>query len=466
MSIQKIDYPLPKYYERTGKSLAWMNKAKQVMPGGVTANIKSFDPYPIVMKKGSGAYLTDLDGNEYIDYLLAYGALMLGHGNEKITRAITEQLHLTGTYLLGTPHELEYSFGKKIQEHYPSMERLRYTNSGTEATLLALRLAYAFTGKYKIAKFEGHYHGGYNEVLVSVNPPISEAGDEKAPNGVIETKGMAEEEKDNTIIMPFNDLDACITILRKHRHELAAVIIEPIQGGFIPALDSFMKGLRKITKELGIILIFDEVKTGFRVALGGAQQFYHINPDLTTLGKVVGGGFPIGIVGGREDIMLESAPKSRADVFDSSQSKKSNARDVLFHSGTYNGHPMILAAGLATIEVLEEKTDSVFKQTEILKKGLEQLFHNYGIAMKAVGVGSIFSVVLTHKEIILNYRDHQQTDLALRKEIDMHLLNEGIYTKPLNRYSLSTAHGDKEIDATLKAYDRVLRKVCGDHLLL
>ena len=463
MAIQKVDYPLPDYFERTSKSLEWMKKAKEVMPGGVTANIKSFDPYPIVMEKGNGAHLTDVNGNEYIDYLLAYGALMLGHGHEKITEAITKQLHQNGTCLFGTPHELEYTFGKKIQQHYPSMELLRYTNSGTEATLLALRLAYAYTGKYKIAKFEGHYHGGYNEVLVSVSPPLNEAGEELNPNSVIDSKGVPEKEAENTIILPFNELEACEAILKRHQHELAAVMIEPVQGGFIPATEKFIKGLREITKELGILLIFDEVKTGFRVAIGGAQQLYQVKPDITALGKVIGGGFPIGIVGGREEIMLESSPRRGADVFDSSQSKKSKSKDVLFHSGTYNGHPMILAAGLATVEVLEEKIEDVFKNTAFLKQQLEQLFKRYKIGMKAVGIGSIFSVVLTNKENIRNYRDLQQTDLSLRKEIDLHLLNEGIYTKPLNRYSLSTAHGKKEIDATIKAYERVLSKVCGGH---
>ncbi|MBU8908386.1 aspartate aminotransferase family protein [Desertibacillus haloalkaliphilus] len=461
MAIKKIDHPMLEFIEKTEGSYAFMEKAKEVMPGGVTANIKSFAPYPLVMKKAKGAYVTDVDGNDYIDYLLSYGALMLGHGHKAIQDAVIKQFQDNGTCLFGTPHELEYKMGKKIKEHYPSIDLLRYTNSGTEATLLALRLAAAYTGKNKIAKFEGHYHGGYDQVLLSVSPSLQEAGDENHPAPVVESSGVDAYHEEHTIILPFNNLDACKTILSKHKDEIGAVMIEPVQGGFIPAEQSFMDGLRKLTEELGIVLIFDEVKTGFRLGLGGAQSIYGITPDLTTLGKVVGGGYPIGIVGGTEEIMMVSSPTSSSDVFDSSQSKTSSAKDVLFHSGTYNGHPTILAAGLATIEVLEKEIDHVFEMTNQLKSRLEELFNSRGIPMKAVGMGSIFSVVLTNKEKILNYRDLQQTDLSTRKEIDLHLLNEGIYTKPLNRYSLSTAHTMKEVEKTVKAYDKVLTKLFG-----
>ncbi|WP_017726865.1 aspartate aminotransferase family protein [Halalkalibacterium ligniniphilum] len=460
MAIERTHHPVMMFLEKTKASAQFMKEAEHVMPGGVTANIKHFAPYPIVMKKGSGAYLTDVDGNVYIDYLLAYGALMLGHGHQAIQQAIMEQLQQDGTVLFGAPHELEVTMGKRLQSLYPSMERLRYTNSGTEATLLAIRLAAAYTEKFKIAKFEGHYHGGYNQVLYSVNPSIEAAGPADEPVALPESMGMTDGEQRDTIILPFNDLDACEKILRKHKDEIGAVILEPMQGGFIPATESFIKGLRAVTKELEMVLIFDEVKTGFRVGLGGAQAIYGVRPDLTALGKVVGGGFPVGVVGGAKDIMMTSAPRASADVFDSSQSAKSGAKEVLFHSGTYNGHPMILAAGLKTIMTLEEKITSVFSITDTLKEGLEALFSARGIPMKAVGSGSIFSVVLTDREI-LNYRDLQRADLSTRKMIDMNLLSEGIYTKPLNRYSLSTAHTSNEIEQTLDAYDRVLTKLFG-----
>jgi glutamate-1-semialdehyde 2,1-aminomutase len=459
MTVTNLGSAYTEFMKKTPKSQAFIEEAKKVMPGGVTANIKSFDPYPIVMQSGKGAYLTDLDGNQYIDYLLSYGALMLGHGHPAILQAIQEQLSSDGTSLFGTPHRLEVEMAKKVKQYYPSMEMVRYTNSGTEATLLALRMAYAYTGKYKIAKFEGHYHGGYNQVLLSVNPPVAEAGPEHEPKAIVESKGIEPYQAENTIILPFNDLDACAELLKKDQHEIAAVMLEPIQSGFIPAEQAFMEGLRKVTEELGILLIFDEVKTGFRMGIGGAQSLYGIKPDITALGKVIGGGFPVGIIGGKKDIMMVSAPIAASDVFDSSTSKKSSAKDVLFHSGTYNGHPTILSAGLAVVGILEKEMERVLSTTERLKDGIRQLFASRGICVQTIGLGSIFNVVITEKERVRNYRDMQQSNFALRKEIDFKLFEEGIYSKPLNRYSLSTAHGEKEINDTLEAYDRVLAKM-------
>ncbi|MBM7553454.1 aspartate aminotransferase family protein [Thalassobacillus pellis] len=447
------------YMAKTQRSREFSAEAKKVMPGGVTANIKSFDPYPAIMKKGKGAWLYDVDGNEYIDYLLSYGALMLGHGHPVVKKAIHNQMEEDGTNLFGTPHHLEIEMGKKLQELYPSMELLRYTNSGTEATLLSIRIAKAYTGKQKIAKFEGHYHGGYNEVLLSVNPPVHEAGPESEPKAVPESKGLEAFHEESTIVLPFNDLEAAAEILSYRKDELAAVMLEPVQGGFIPAEQSFMEGLRKITEEMDILLIFDEVKTGFRLGLGGAQEMYRVKPDMTALGKVVGGGFPVGMVGGRKDVMMVTAPAASSDVFDASQSTKSNAKDVLFHSGTYNGHPTILAAGLATIRHLEQELNHVYEVTERLKNGITDLFAQHGISIKTVGKGSIFNVVITEQEEIKNYRQLQQADFALRKEIDFRLLAEGIYTKPLNRYSVSTVHGEKEVNRTLNAYEKVLEQI-------
>ncbi|WP_368506077.1 aspartate aminotransferase family protein [Alkalihalophilus sp. As8PL] len=444
------------YKNQTRHSQLFMEKASTVMPGGVTANIKYFQPNPIVMQKANGAYLYDVDGNEYIDYLLSYGALMLGHGNKTIKGAIFEQMNNDGTLLFGTPHRHEIEMAHRIQSLYPSMKKLRYTNSGTEATLLALRLAKAYTQKDGLAKFEGHYHGGYDEVLVSVNPSLNQAGPREEPHSVLESKGMASSHTQTTVILPFNDLENCEKILRKKQKDIGALIIEPLQGGFIRAEQPFIEGLRKLTKELGIVFIFDEVKTGFRVALGGAQELYGIEPDLTTLGKVIGGGFPVGIVGGLDDIMDLSAPRQSADVFDPSQSQKSDAADVLFHSGTYNGHPTILAAGLATIDVLTKESSNVFKLTKELKEQLSHLFKTKSIPMKAVGEGSIFNIVLTNKKKILDYRELQSSDLYMRRKIDLRLMIEGIYTKPLNRYSLSTAHTEIEVEKTIAAFERVL----------
>jgi len=233
-------------------------------------------------------------------------------------------------------------------------------------------------------------------------------------------------------------------------------MLEPSQAGYIPAQPEFLQGLRKVTEELGILLVFDEVKTGFRIGIGGAQSHYGVQPDLTALGKVIGGGFPVGIVGGKKEIMMVSSPLLSSDVFDNSTSQKSRAKDVLFHSGTYNGHPTILSAGLAVIQVLEQEMDRVMANTEQLKEGIRTLFARRGIAVQTVGLGTIFNVVITELEQVRNYRDLQQSNFELRRKIDFHLLAEGIYNKPLNRYSLSVAHGEKEISQTLEAYDKVL----------
>jgi len=418
------------------------------MPGGVTANIKFFSPHPLFMDGGEGAYLRDVDGNDYVDYMLSYGALMLGHGHPAIKETLYSQIENSGTWLFGTPHELEIQFANKMKQFFPGMDFLRYTNSGTEATLLALRLAESYTGKHKIAKFEGHYHGGYNKVLLSLDPDLAERGSSEEPNSVPSSKGINRSQVQETVVLPYNDNNA-FEILKKHANEIGAVLIEPVQGGFIPAGSSFMSELRYLTEEYNIVLIFDEVKTGFRINLGGAQSYYGIQPDLTTLGKVIGGGFPLGVVGGKKEILMESSPIKE----DSSEILK--PRDVLFHSGTYNGHPLILAAGLKTIDILENELDNVLMKTDLLKSELELLFSEKGIPMQAIGIGSIFNVIIS-EERILNYRDYCEANFKMRKKIDYQLLYNGIYSKPLSRYSLSTRHGEKEIERTINAYEKVL----------
>lgn len=446
---------------RTSRSLTMFQQAKKVIPGGVSANIKYFDPHPIIMEKAKAAHLFDVDGNEYVDYLLCYGALILGHGHPKVTDAVMAQIFDSGSAVFGAPHLIEMKMAEKLVELFPSMDMVRFTNSGLEATLLALRLAEAYTGKKKIAKFEGHYHGGYDQVLFSVNPSFAACGDIRRPNSIPESKGIPSYYVENTIILPFNDLEATEILLRKHKDELAAVILEPVQGGFIPAEEAFLHGLRKITKELSIILILDEVKTGFRLTLGGAQSIYEVEPDLTALGKVLGGGFPIGAVGGKKEIMEQMDPNRGKDILAvGDQSNEKN--DVLFHSGTYNGHPTVLAAGLATISVLEEPfvMDELLKKTVKLRTELEEIYRNYRIPMQTLGAGSIFNLVLTDEKVN-NYRDLQKADMKLRKKIDYELLNFGVYTKPLNRYSMSTVHTDEDIQFTIEAHEKAIKLVKG-----
>lgn len=433
--------------------------AETVIPGGVTANIKHFDPYPIFMKEGSGSKLVDVDNMEYIDYSLCYGALITGHGHPQITEAAINQMTKSGTIIFGTPHQLEITMAEKLVSLYPSMEQVRFANSGTEAVLLAIRLAIAYTNKSKIAKFEGHYHGGLNQVLVSVNPSKANAGPHDEPTPVTESSGIPADEHANTIVLPFNDLLATEKVLRKHADNLAAVILEPIQGGFIPADENFIHGLKKITDELGILIIFDEVKTGFRVALGGAQSVYNIKPDITALGKVLGGGFPVGAVGGKKEIMMQSAANAKGDVF-AVGGDSDETRDVVFHSGTYNGHPLVLAAGLETIRLLEndQLLTSLFSRTDDLRSRLEKLYASYHIDMQTIGMGSIFNIIFTN-EPVKNYRAMWKANTAFREAIDIELLNLGIYLKPLNRYSMSTAHTLEDIEKTVHAHEKALNNV-------
>lgn len=445
------------YNKKTSSQM--FQQATSVIPGGVTANIKHFAPYPIFMKKGKGSKLIDVDNEEYIDYSLCYGALITGHGHPQIMETTTKHMEQIGTTIFGTPHELEVTMAEKIVELYPGIDQVRFTNSGSEAILLAIRLAVAHTGKNKVAKFEGHYHGGLNQVLVSVNPDEDEAGDDAQPTAVLESKGIPDEEKENTIVLPFNDLDATEKILREHANDLAAVIIEPVQGGFIPAEHEFIHGLRKLTDELNIVLVFDEVKTGFRVALGGAQSVYNIKPDITALGKVLGGGFPVGAVGGKKEIMMLSAASAEGDIF--AVGGKSKQKDeIVFHSGTYNGHPVVLAAGLETIRLLENEVllENLFIKTMYLRTRLEKLYASYDIKMKTVGMGSIFNIVFTDKEV-RNYRDMWNANMAFRQAIDMELLSLGVYLKPLNRYSMSIVHTIDDIEKTVDAHEKALLTV-------
>lgn len=448
---------LREYEVNNPKSKQMWEKSNQILPGGVSANVKFFSPFPLYMKAGEGAYLIDLDNHKYIDYSLSYGPMILGHGRKEIDDTIKMYLDNHGTVLYGPPHEGEYALARLIQKHFSSIEMLRYTNSGTEATLLAIRMAKAFTGRKKIAKFEGHYHGGHNDVLVSVNPKVSNAGDANRPISLPASKGITDEQLENTLVLPFNDLDACKTIIGDEKKDLSCVILEPLQGGTIPATQEFIEGLKEITEKNGIILIFDEVKTGFRVGLGGAQGVYGIKPDITTLGKIIGGGFPIGVVGGRRDIIEQANPNMIS--FFSNDKTINRSTQILFHSGTYNGHPLIMAVGVKTIEILEKEINDVFNNTQLLKDGIKEQFENKGLNVLTPGIGAMFNICITELEEIRSYRDMKKCDMSLRRRIDYMLMKEGIYNKPCTRYHISTAHDKEIVCETIKKYKKVFNNL-------
>lgn len=436
-------------------SAAFFEKAKHTMTGGVNGNLRYFAPFPIIFEKAKGATLHDVDGHAYVDYLLSYGALMLGHNHPEIMAAVQRVWNEQGTSSFGATHPLELEMAEELVALFPSFDQIRFTNSGLEATLFALRLALAATGKTHIAKFEGHYHGAHDHVLQSVNPEVGAAGEATAPLPVPESLGTPDYYREHSVILPFNDWDACERILTEKAAHIAAVIMEPMLSGYIAAEPQFMKNLRELTTQLGIILIFDEVKTGFRIEVGGAQTYYDVEPDLTALGKVVGGGFPIGIVGGKRSIMELASPLR--------SHKKS---EVVFHSGTFNGNPLSIATGLATIRYLKQpgSFDQIVRRTFELRTGIDELAKEYGLPLQTIGTGTIFNV-LTTQEAVHHYRDLGANHNQLRLALDYLLMENGVYSKPLNRFSLSAAHGPTEIKATLDAFEKSMAALKKDPLV-
>lgn len=431
------------YRARTPGSERHHRKATALLAGGVSANVKFFPPYPPAMARADGAYLWDLDGNRYIDYLLVFGAVILGHGHPAVMDAIRDQLARQGAPTFGTPQENELAMAAELRALYPSADLVRFTNSGLEATLLCIRLAAAHTGRHRVAKFEGHYHGAHDQVLVSYLPPIAAAGDAAAPNAVPDSRGIAPDVLANTLVLPWNDWDSTARLLRAHHVELSCVMLEPVLGGYIAPEPDFLERLRRLCSELEVLLVFDEVKTGFRLALGGAQERFGVAPDLTALGKILGGGFPVGAVIGRADVMKWAAP--------------GKGTDTLFHSGTYNGHPTAMAAGLAVLRELRkpgtyERLDGL---TADLKERVLSAARRRGLDVRTPGVGSVFAVVFADAEP-RTYRDLARADATRRRVLDLRLLASGVYSRAGDRSNLSLAHTEADVAATGEAFDRAM----------
>src|SRR5256885_1481187 len=346
---------------RTKASRAYADRARRSLPGGVTAGVKYFDPYPIAMKKAKGCRLWDLDGNEYIDYCLSFGPLVLGHGHPRVMKAIRDSLQSAGTTMFGTPHELEATYAERLLRIFRPDGQMRFTMSGTEATIHAVRLARAYRKRPMIAKFEGHYHGGVDELLVSHTPSR-----EEAVGGLVPTsgsRGTPDHVLKNTLVLPFNDLDETAARIRGQADRLACVILEPVERSYIAPEPDFLNGLLEITADHDIPLIFDEVMSGFRVAFRGGQHAYRVTPDLTCLGKIIGGGLPFGALLGRSDILHLADPAS----------------GVLFPSSTFARYPMARAAGMATLDELEKRgvIEALLKTARTLTSGFEKLVKDH-----------------------------------------------------------------------------------------
>jgi glutamate-1-semialdehyde 2,1-aminomutase len=389
-------------------------------------------------RKGQGANVEDVDGNRYIDFGLAWGPLILGHSPPQIAAAIREQVGLGLTF--GAQHDLEYLVSERLTRIIPCADLVCYANSGTEIVQVALRLARAHTGRMKFLKFEGHYHGWDDSVLVSYHPSAEQIADHPSePIGA----GQGQRSHDNVVVVEWNDRAGVERAFAEQGEQISAVICEPLlcNSGCIPAEPGFLQFLRHITTEKGALLIFDEVITGFRIALAGAQGRYGVVPDLATYAKAIGGGLPLSALAGKESVM------------------KQISSGAVVHAGTLNGNPIVLAAALATLAVLSENNGAIYGDLEQrgtrLRKGLEQRLRTAGYNVVTAGEGAVFHVSLMERPARC-YRDLLSADTKSYSDFALALLDEGISILPDGRWYLSTAHSDEHIDGTLAAVDRAL----------
>jgi glutamate-1-semialdehyde 2,1-aminomutase len=422
-------------------SAALFARASDVIPGGVNSPVRAFRGVggePFFVERGSGCHLYDADGNEYIDYVLSWGPLILGHAHPAVVEAVTEAAKAGTSY--GAPTRLEVELAEAVREIYPSMEMLRFVSSGTEATMSAVRVARGFTGRDLILKFEGCYHGHGDSFLVK-------AGSGVATLGLPNSPGVPADLSKLTLVAGFNDLDAVTELFRQHEGRIAAIIVEPVVGnsGFIPPDLEFLPELRRLTKEDGALLIFDEVMTGFRVSRGGAQELFGIRPDLTTLGKVIGGGLPVGAYGGRRDIMEQVAPIG-----------------PIYQAGTLSGNPLAMAAGLAQLRVLDS-TDAYQQldvRTDRLVNGVVAILRDAGYPATGGSLGSMWGFFFTEGPV-RSFADALRSDVPRFRAFFHACLSRGVFFAPsaFEAGFLSTAHAEGDIDETLERVAAAVRSM-------
>ncbi|MEE8045832.1 MAG: aspartate aminotransferase family protein [Dehalococcoidia bacterium] len=438
-----LERELASYTAANPKSAELHEKATRFMPGGDTRGSIYWDPFPVYITDGIGTTLTDADGNKRTDFVNNMTTLILGHRPAEVTAALKNQIDHGVSFPAPSPSVVRWA--ELMCERVPSLDKVRFVNTGTEATLNAIRAARAFTGKQKLVKCEGAYHGNHDAIQISVMPPLDQAGDAESPVSVVAFPGISETAADDIFIAPFNDIVAAERIIREHADELAAVIVEPVNGqcGMVPGKPEFLEGLRRVTDELGIVLIFDEV-IAFRIAYGGAQDYYGITPDLTCFGKVVGGGMPVGAFGGRDDIMSMWDP--------------SNGGATVQHAGTFNGNPMTAAAGIATLEALTpEKYEYLEALGDSLRAKLRALFAELEVPMGVTGVASLFALQFTSTEVV-DYRTYSTNDTTMLETMFIGLLNEGFLMSNKCAGNVSTVHTEDDIDAFVKAVRNVLKR--------
>jgi glutamate-1-semialdehyde 2,1-aminomutase len=416
------------------------NRAVEAMPGGVNSPVRAFRGVggtPRFIRSAQGATMTDVDGVTYIDYVGSWGPMILGHAHPDVLTALTNALHCGTSF--GAPNELEVALAEEIIDAVPSIEMVRMVNSGTEATMSAIRLARGATGRTKLVKFEGCYHGHGDSLLVK-------AGSGVATLGLPDSPGVPATLAENTLTLPFNNIEALEQLFQQHQ-DIAALIIEPVVGnmGCVPPRDGYLQSLREITRRNGTLLIFDEVMTGFRVARGGAQELYGVTPDLTTLGKIIGGGLPVGAYGGSKDLMKNIAPAG-----------------PIYQAGTLSGNPLAMSAGLATLRLLRDK--SVYEQLERLTaklcSGLREAAREAGVETICNRVGSMWTSFFTRDEVT-DWTTANRSDRKKYASFFHAMLNEGVYLAPsqFEAAFVSTAHTEEVIDRTIEAARKAFRAV-------
>ncbi len=416
-------------------------EASRVIPGGVNSPVRSgraVGMHPLFIREAKGCWLADEDGNRYIDYVASWGPMILGHAHPRVVEAVCAAARKGTSF--GIPTELETRMACKVVEMVPSMEMVRMVSSGTEATMSALRLARGFTGRSKVIKFNGCYHGHADSLLV-------QSGSGLATFGIPGSPGVPEEIVKNTLSLPFNDLEEVRSVLEREGSEVAAIIVEPVPAnmGVVLPGSGYLEGLRKLCDAHGVVLIFDEVITGFRLGPGGAQQHYGVMPDLTCLGKIIGGGLPVGAYGGKREIMMHMSPAGS-----------------VYQAGTLSGNPVAMSAGLATLELLCEEGVYEFldRMATALAAGIGQAASSAGVELFQARVGSIGCSFFT-KETVTDYRSAQTSDTESYGVFFREMLREGVYLAPsqFEAFFISTAHGQDEIDRTVEAASRAFKRV-------
>jgi glutamate-1-semialdehyde 2,1-aminomutase len=432
---------LKDYYDLHPTSLKLHEKAKARLPLGVSSNLRAYKPYPFFVEKSGGSKVWDVDNNEYIDCQLAYGPVMVGHNNPVLSKAIKEQIDRGVTWAM--PHVKEEQAAELLQERYPCAEVVRFSCSGTEATMHAIRIARAHTGKDKIIKLEGGFHGTHDNALISIHPDLSKTGPSYAPTSVIVSTGVPQNTVDNVIIVPYNDIDALEYAIERYEGEIAAFILEPVMtnSSLILPRDNYLQKVREITERENIVLIFDEIISGIRASYGGATEVYGVQPDIVTLSKAIAGGYPLSAICGKREIMAEI--------------EKGCA-----HFGTFGGNPLSLTACVTVLgEILtREATDTLIKKSDAAFKEMESILKKSGVPHNLVHLGAVGSIVFTDADV-KDYRSMSTLDYDIWFKFFITMLNKGVImigADPTETIFFSVMHTDEDYEKILKAFKETI----------